>query len=91
MRITLVIVVLLVLWRVGAFAESRPPQPIPPQKITTTLRQNTDTNHNGTNRSPLVLRILPPGKGKDEAANNANEKKDKTFNDKILVIFTFGF
>lgn len=90
MRIIPIIVLLLLLCGVGNCAYLKPPQPIPPHNPAPAFQQSTDTKHSGTEQFPLVVKIVPPEKSKNEASDDAKEKKDKAFNDKMLVIFTFG-
>ena len=85
-KIIFVALIIFLLFIVIIFVNAE--SPIKPKKEATKIEQDTNNNHRGSDKSPLVVKIIPPIKDDKEAENTAKEKKEKAANDTRLIIIT---
>jgi hypothetical protein len=60
----------------------------PQQKQSTAANQTTVSDRCGTEQSPLVVKTVPAAKTKQEADQDANDRKEKSANDRHIVYLT---
>jgi len=60
----------------------------PQQQKTTTTQQPTATENRGSQDSPIFIKQLPPVQSQAEANQDTQDRKDKSANDRELVLFT---
>jgi hypothetical protein len=73
----------------NAFGEAPPPRPAPSDKSTSitlplpppSSEQSTAADERGTQRTPLVVRVLPPLKSREEIAEEGEDRARRAAND----------
>ena len=60
----------------------------PQQKESQSTQRPASTDQRGTEQAPLVVKTIPSQKTQEEAAQDAEDRKDKAANDRNLVKFT---
>src|SRR5260370_4847455 len=58
------------------------------QKESKSTQRPASTDQRGTEQAPLVVKTIPSQKTQEEAAQDAEDRKDKAANDRNLVKFT---
>jgi hypothetical protein len=60
----------------------------PTQKQPQSAQQPTSDDQRGTEKAPLVVKVLPIPKSTEETAQGIEDRKEKSANDRRLVLFT---
>jgi hypothetical protein len=81
----------LALMVAGAQSQEPAPGPSktsqPPQAQSKSAKQQAAADKRGTDKSPIVVKVLPAPKTKNETDREAKEHDEKTTNEKLLVLF----